>query len=223
MRYPGRRESAIADVSVRVGAGELSQADDGGRPQVERFQDGRAKCTTGDRQSNLSTQVQDEAPIGKAKELWRVLGTHDDPAIVSKGTQEAGDGSRSLGIKLGGWFIEDEDGSPHCHDAGDRDPLLLPAGQRRRIAFGEVRDAELVEHLGNPSLHRVWADGEVLQSERQLLADGQLRGRQLIGRSGEHDPDSTGEVGSGRASRGDAVDADRAIETGTHHPRDEAR
>ena len=56
--------------------------------------------------------------------------------------EEVGDRRRPGRIELGGRLVEDEDRRPHRHDAGDRDPLLLAAGQGERLAVGEVADRE---------------------------------------------------------------------------------
>ena len=51
------------------------------------------------------------------------------------------------------------------------------------------RDAQALEHGIDPRVHLVARDAEVLEAERELLADRLLRGRQLVGRRREHDPD----------------------------------
>ena len=64
---------------------------------------------------------------------------------------------------------------------------------------------------------------EVLEPERELLANGQLRGRQLVGRRGEHDPDPPEERPSARPSEvGSPPTVDPALDPGAHDPRDEA-
>ncbi len=53
---------------------------------------------------------------------------------------------------------------------------------------------QTVEHLVEPAIHLGPGNGEVLEPEGELLADRELRRRELIGRRREDDPDATRDV-----------------------------
>ena len=98
----------------------------------------------------------------------------------------------------------------HRDDAGDRDPLLLATRQRERLAIRQVGDAETGEDGVDPRVHLLARHAQVLEPERELLADGQLRCRELVGRRREDDPDPAEELRPGAGRRGvDAVDRRR--------------
>ncbi len=135
--------------------------------------------------------------------------------------EQVGDRRRPGRIELRRRLVEDEHVRAHRHDAGDRDALLLAAGQRERLAVGEVRDPQPLERGVDPRVHLGPRQAEVLEPERELLANGLLRGRQLVGRRREHDPDPAEErVGCGADGR-HAVDRDPAVQPGADHARDE--
>ena len=112
--------------------------------------------------------------------------------VVPVGAQPAeqvDDGRCPGRIELGRRLVEHEEARPHRGDRGDRDPLLLAAGQRARVAIGEVADAEGVHRRLDALVHRRHArDAEVLQPEGEFLADGRLRAGELVGRRREDDP-----------------------------------
>ena len=115
-------------------------------------------------------------------------------------------------VELGGRLVEDEDARAHRHDARDRHALLLAAGQRERLAVGEVADRQALQRRVDPRVHLVARHAQVLEAERELLADGQLRCGQLVGRCREDDPDLAEErAGRGRRRVG-AFDDDPAVE-----------
>ena len=112
-------------------------------------------------------------------------------AVPARGqlVEQVGDRRGPGRVELGGRLVEDEDGRPHRDDARDGDPLLLAARQRERLAVGQVGDAKPVEDGVDPRVHLGARHAQVLEPERELLADGQLRGRQLVGRRREDDAD----------------------------------
>ena len=73
----------------------------------------------------------------------------------------------------------------------------------------------------DPRVHLGPGHAQVLEAERQLLADRQLRGRQLVGRRREDDPDPAEQRAARRGRGVDPVDGDPAVELGPHDPRDE--
>ena len=104
-------------------------------------------------------------------------------------------------IELGRRLVEHEDARAHRDDARDRHALLLAAGQGERLAVGEVADRQPRERRVDPGVHLVARDAQVLEPERELLAHGQLRCRELVGRRREDDPDPAQELARGVACR----------------------
>ena len=76
------------------------------------------------------------APPGRARRTGSR--SRPGPAPSSRSATEPCPGR----IELGGRLVEDQDARAHRHDARDRDPLLLAAGQGERLAVGEVGDRQ---------------------------------------------------------------------------------
>jgi hypothetical protein len=82
------------------------------------------------------------------------------------------DQPRALGIELRGRLVEDEVLRAHGEQSGQRQQLLLPAGEPLRIPLGERFDAHRVERLPGPVDHLRTVDAEVHRPEGDLLEDG---------------------------------------------------
>ena len=132
---------------------------------------------------------EDQDPARRGEDPRRMLRGEDRAPVADDLAQEVRDGFGPQRVELRRRLVDDEDGRVHRHDAGDRHPLLLAAGERERLPIGEVRDAQPFEHGIDPAVHLVARDGEVLEAEGELLADRGLRGGQLVGRRREHDAD----------------------------------
>ena len=147
-------------------------------------------------------------------------GEHRAP-VADDLAQEVRDGFGPQRVELRRGLVDDEDGRVHRHDACDRHPLLLPAGERERLPIGEVRDAQPFEHGIDPAVHLVAWDGEVLEAEGELLPDRGLGGGQLVRRRREHDADLAQPIRRAGGRRVDAGDMQRPVDLGTHDPWDE--
>ena len=146
--------------------------------------------------------VEDEAAVHPPEDRRVVLGAQDGGPAPRQRLEQVGDRRRPGRVELGGRLVEDEDARAHRHDARDRDALLLAAGQGERLAIGEVGDAQPRQRVVDPRVHLGPRDAQVLEPEGELLAHRLLRGRQLVGRRGEHDADPPEQrVGGGAGGR----------------------
>ena len=105
--------------------------------------------------------------------LEPVLGEqHRDADVV----HEAGQGGQDLlgrgRVQRRGGLVEDEQAGVHGEHRADRDPLLLPPGERAQVAVPQVGDPEQVEGLLDPAAHRVAGQPELLHAVGELLLDG---------------------------------------------------
>src|SRR3989304_1149106 len=151
-----------------------------------------------------------------------------------RGGEPRGPGPRAIGeerrdrvragrIELRGRLVEDEDPGAHDEHAGDGHALLLPAGEGRRRAFGQICDAKLGQGPPDARVDLRARHAEVLETEGQLLAHGEPRRRELVGRRGEDDAHAPHAAGPRRGGGPLPVDDDLAGDLGTNDTRDEAR
>ena len=96
-----------------------------------------------------------------------------------------------------------------------------PPDKRERLAIGEVADRQAGQRGVDPGVHLGPGHAQVLETERQLLANRQLRGRQLVGRRREDDPDPAEQRAARRGRGVDPLDGDPAVQLGPHDPGDE--
>ena len=174
-----------------------------------------------DVQRDGTSRLEHQAAVHPTEDGRIVLGAQDRRAGPRQLVEEVGDRRGPRRVELGRRFVEDEDAGAHRHDARDRHPLLLAAGQREWLAVGEVTDRQAGQRGVDPRVHLVARHAQVLEPERELLADGQLRGRQLVGRRGEDDPDLAEERAGCRGRRVGAFDDDPTVELGPDDARDE--
>jgi hypothetical protein len=84
-----------------------------------------------------------------------------------------------------------------------------------------VADPQRLEGRVDPLVHRGTGDAEVLQSEGELLANRQLRARELVRRRGEDDSHLAEEVADRRLGSRAAGNGDASTDHRPHHSRDE--
>ena len=209
-----RRDRRLIEGSSEFDPGRLRQANERRRRQAG---DVRGHGQRGPRgiERDRAAAVEDERPIHPPEHARIVLRTQDRRTRERQVRDEVGHRDRPGRVELGRRLVEDEDGRPHRDDARDRDPLLLAARQGEWLAVGEVRDAEAIERRVDAGVHLRSRDAQVLQSEGQFLAHGQLRGGQLVGRRREHDADPAEQLAGRRRGGGDAVDLDPTVELRT--------
>ena len=201
---------------------EPGEPDQGRRPQADGVAR-REQRRSGPVERDRAAGVEDEAAVHAADDLGRVFRAEDRRPGSGEPVEQVGDRRRARGIELGGRLVEDEDVGPHRDDAGDRHALLLPARQRERLAVGEMGDRQPVQHGIDAAVHLGAGHAQVLQAERQLLADGELGCRELVGRCREHDPDPPEQPVRRGGLRVAVADHHRAAERRAHDPRDEPR
>ena len=77
-------------------------------------------------------------------------------------------------------LVQQQHTGPHCKCTRQRHPLLLPAGQFKRIAVAEIRQADQPEHLGHPLVDDTSRKSRHLETKGHILRHGQIR-KQRIG------------------------------------------
>ncbi len=198
------RPAAIAsssNASGEIDPGSLGQTNQGRRREADSF-GGLGERRSGSVQRDLVRRVEHQAAVHPAEHHRVVLDAQDRAARSGELLEQLRDRPGPGRVELGGRLVEDQHGRAHRHDARDGDPLLLAAGQRERLAVREVADRQALEGRVDPRVHLVARDAEVLEPERELLADRQLRRRQLVGRRREDDPDPAEQcAGGGRTRR----------------------
>ena len=152
-----------------------------------------------------------------------MLGAQDGRPAVRQLFEQVGDRGGPGRIELGRRLVEDEDGRPHRHDARDRDPLLLAAGQGEWLAIGEVGDAQPGQGVVDPRVHlgprrRPRFSSPNASSSRTVCfeADSWLAG---VANTIPTRPSSASGGGPGG---GDPDDLDPTVEPGPDDARDEA-
>ena len=183
------RDRRLVERRGRIDPGSLGQADQGRRREADPF-GGLSRAPRPGRSSAIacpasSTRQRSIPPSTAGSCSTHRIALPGAGELLEQLRHRPGPGR----VELGGRLVENEHGRAHRHDARDGDPLLLAAGQRERLAVGEVADRQALEGRVDPRVHLVARDAEVLEPERELLADRQLRRRQLVGRRREDDPD----------------------------------
>src|SRR3712207_6075923 len=117
--------------------------------------------------------LQDAHAVGDLGNLVEVVGDYDDrSAPIPQGTYDAEQ------VLAGGWvkpsrrLVEHEDLRGHRQHASDRHPPLLAAGERVWGTSGEVRGAEQLQRLADPSPCLLFTQPESAWSEGHVLLDG---------------------------------------------------
>src|ERR671911_278817 len=135
----------------------------------------------------------DDATVGEEHDAvgvgggHRVVGDHHDglAELVHGPAHEGEDLSAAAGVEVAGRLVGEDHLRPPGERAGDRDPLLLPAGQLRRSMLQPETQTHGVDDGVEPAAVGL-AAGEV-HRERDVLAGGEHR-QQVEGL--EHEPDA---------------------------------
>ena len=97
----------------------------------------------------------------RPRELGSMLDQHDRGGAsrpeIGEDREHRG---RALRVEIRGRLVEDEQARRRREHAGDRDALLLTAGQARRAAALEAGEPDLAEHLRHARPHRDHRPGE---------------------------------------------------------------
>ncbi len=128
------------------------------------------------------------------------------------------DRQRAGRVELRRRLVEHEHARTHGHHARDGDPLLLAPRERERFAVRQTRDRQHRQGRVDPRIHLLTRHPQVLEPERQLLADGQLRRRELVGRCREDDPHATGQARPSRRVLCHAIEDEPASEPSPGRP-----
>ena len=76
------------------------------------------------------------------------------------------------GVEVGGRLVEQQQPRPHREDPGERQPLLLSAGEgRRRVVQRQPAQPDVVERLAHARPDLCRGDGEVLRPEGDVVAE----------------------------------------------------
>ncbi|GIU56530.1 hypothetical protein NicSoilC12_22790 [Arthrobacter sp. NicSoilC12] len=108
--------------------------------------------------------------------------------LVQAAAHGVADLQDARGVEVGGRLVEQQQPWPHGEDPGEREPLLLSAGEgRRRVVQRQLSQPDVVEGLAHarPDLRR--RDGEVLRPEGDVVAEAgehHLRFRVLLHQPG---------------------------------------
>ena len=85
-------------------------------------------------------------------------------------------------VEVGGRLVQHDHPGEWREDPGQRQPLLLAAGEAPRPTPSEAAETDLVERVGDPRAHAVDGPAPVLEPERDVVLDplhDELRGRVL--------------------------------------------
>ncbi len=193
---PGRRQPGAGPVEL-------------GRPPLAHL----VGCPLGELGAG---RVEREHAIGEGEDGVESMLHDDDRALPARDElAEAGEDRRHPGrVEVRRGLVEDDDPRLGRERPGDREALLLPAGERRGAALLEAGEAREGQRLRDPPPHPLERPPAVLQAERHLVrhaAEDDARRRVL-----EDHPDAVAEDRGGRGGDVEPVHHERAGE----RPRD---
>ena len=99
---------------------------------------------------------EDHAVHNAGEEIYAMLGYHQGFALFLEPAQQGGEVLNGLGVKVGGGFIEQQDGCVLCVGLRAGDFLQLPTGQAPQVPARQVADAHVFQRLCTASADRVW-------------------------------------------------------------------
>ena len=92
--------------------------------------------------------VEHDDPVGDAAGEVHLVGDHDHGhALIGERLHDAQHLADRLRVERRGRLVEQHQRRLHRERAGDRDPLLLAAGELRRMLVGLLGEADLAQQL----------------------------------------------------------------------------
>ena len=115
--------------------------------------------------------AQNDYPVGGAQLLGLVLDYDKAQALRAKLGDQREDFSPALGIEVGGRLVEHNNRRAQRQHRRDREPLLLAARQRHRIAMLEAAQADRFERRHDSPIHLGALHADLFHRERDLVRD----------------------------------------------------
>ena len=197
---PGRAGGRVQDRAKR---GDLGDAHAGGRAAGPRQL----------REHVAWRPVEDDRARVEHEDPVRVVGDgldvvrrddHGQPVLAAQPADDLEHRGAARRVEVGGRLVHHQHRRPHRHRAGDREALLLAAGQRHRVPRLQAVEAHGRQRLADPRRHLRARHGEVLEAQRHLV--GHRRLAQLGLRVVEHHRDRAGHLADRRRGRVRAPD-----------------
>ena len=99
---------------------------------------------------------EDHAVHNAGEEIHAMLRYHQGFALFLEPAQQGGEVLNGLGVKVGGGFVEQQDGCVLCVGLRAGDFLQLPTRQAPQVPARQVADAHVFQRLCAASTDRVW-------------------------------------------------------------------
>ncbi len=150
-----------------------------------------------------------------------MLDEQDGATVRADAVEHAEQVAAADRIEVGGRLVQEEHVGLERQQPRDREPLLLAAGERRRVAALEAREPDGLERGLDARRHVGGGHAELLEAEDDLLRDvgrEELRLEVL-----EHHADAAGELADRRTHDRCAAEADLAAHLRRREARHEAR
>ena len=148
--------------------------------------------------------VEHEDPVGVLGDGLDVVRRHDhgQPVLAAQPADDLEHRGAARRVEVRGRLVHHQHRRSHRHRAGDREALLLAAGQRHRVPCLQADEAHGRQRLADPCRHLRARQREVLEAQRHLV--GHRRLAQLGLRVVEHHRDRAGHLADRRRGRVDA-------------------
>ncbi len=124
-----------------------------------------------------SALAQERHPRGQGDSLVEVVrDVHGrQPVLDDPRTDLALQGPSDLPVRRGEGLVKEEEARPGCQRPGQRDPLLLSAGQVRRPTLGQRLEPEICEQLLDAGGHFGFRPSTGPRPVREIVPDRKLR------------------------------------------------
>lgn len=121
--------------------------------------------------------VEDDHAVGELQGLLLVVGDEDrgEPGLLLDTGEFLAHLDTQPRVEVGQGLVEEEYRGTYGDGAGQRDALLLAAGQLLGLAAGEVGEADQLQRLARASAQLSVRDAAHLQSEGDVLLHGHVR------------------------------------------------
>ena len=214
----------------------------GGRPDVRAGRAGRAIVVGQPRAGGDQAGARSSEDVGGSTDVDLVtVGTEGEHAIrdrprdvdpvlhdddghgpgPAERRQAGGERARGRRVEVGRRLVEHQDPGPRRQRAGEREPLLLAAGQLRRPRPLQPSKADLVERLGHAGQHRLAGPAAALEPERDVVLDAFHH--QLALGVLEHEPDPRRHLRTRRRRRVEPIDRQPPLEVARELARHQSR